>query len=90
MKFTVTIKDNDTGAVIHESKCDAFIGGANEGDSSAVIAVTHCTNAKLINTCKAAIDAVSRTAESDKITTAIIGGIMLEKLEKMRCAWRED
>lgn len=58
MKYTLTIKDNETGEIMHNLECNAIIGAANDGNEIHCFADTECNLINLLQTCAGAITAI--------------------------------
>ena len=68
MKYTVTIKDNETGEILQNHETNAIIGGASLADDvTASIIVTSCTGKELIAAYKATQKAIDKIVEDNPI-----------------------
>jgi hypothetical protein len=66
MKYTVTIKDNESGKILEELECNAIVGGASLNEEESVsIGITNCNGAELLGTCKSAKMAILAVLEKD-------------------------
>lgn len=52
-KFHITIKNNETGEIIHNVDTDAIIGAVHEEGKTAAIGLTACNGATLLETASA-------------------------------------
>lgn len=68
MKYTVTIKDNESGEILQNHECNAIIGGVSLADDGAAsIIVTSCTGKELICAYKATQIAMDKMLEDNPI-----------------------
>lgn len=58
MKYTITIRDNETGEIVNSIGCNAIIAGISESDKFSSFAATQCTGNDLLGTLDAAKDAI--------------------------------
>ncbi len=66
MKFHITIKDNETGEIIHDKDTNAIIGAINGAENStAVIGITSCNTIELLATMRGALQSVKEIRESN-------------------------
>lgn len=70
MKYTFTIKDNETGEIVKSIDCDAIIAGCHiEDNEIASIGVTNCSSAHLVSATVAAHRAIDEVvAQTDSST----------------------
>ena len=54
MKFHLTIKNNETGEILHDTDCNAIIGGITDNEKSTSVVLTHCNDKVLFYCAKAA------------------------------------
>ena len=59
MKFHLTIKNNETGEVLHDTDCNAIIGGITDNEKKTCIALTECNVKDLIACAMEAEEAIS-------------------------------
>ena len=68
MKYTVTIKDNETGEILQNHECNALIGGVSLADNGvASIIVTSCTGKELLGAYKATQNSIEKIIEDNPI-----------------------
>lgn len=68
MRYTVTIKDNESGEILREVECKAIVGGlAINEEESATIVISDCNGGELLNACKCAKDAINKALEGDSL-----------------------
>lgn len=61
MKYTVTIKDNETGKIVREVECNSIVGGVSFNDTeSASIGISSCNGKELLGACQSARKAISK------------------------------
>lgn len=63
MKFTITLKDNETGKIINSIDANAIIAGISEEDKYSSLAATACNGEDLLGTLDAAKNAIKNTLE---------------------------
>ena len=55
MKYTVIIKNNESGEIIHDVECNAIVAGLSLGDCAAVsVGISSCNVSELLSAYKAA------------------------------------
>ena len=64
MKFHITVTNNETGEVLHDTDACAIIAGINEGEESAVLTMTDCGPIDLAQTLSVTNSAVERVARN--------------------------
>lgn len=80
MKYTVTIKDNESGEILQNHETNAIIGGVSLADNSVVsLIVTSCTGKELMGAYKATQKAMDKIVEDNPILSIVD---LLGKLEK--------
>lgn len=68
MKFTLTIKDNESGEILQNHECNAIIGGVSLGNPDAAsIIVTSCTGKELFSAYKATQKSMNKVVEDNPI-----------------------
>ena len=66
MKYTVTIKDNESGEILREVECNSLVGGISFDDErSASIGIANCDGGELLGACKSAKKAIYKVLEDD-------------------------
>lgn len=58
MKFTLIIKDNETGEVLKEVESNAIVAGVDTESGTAAVGMSCCNTFDLVNTCRAADAAI--------------------------------
>ena len=73
MKYTITIKDNETGAIVKQIDCDAIIAGCHVAENeTASIGVTNCSSEAVVMATAAAHRAIDEVvAQTDILTKAM-------------------
>lgn len=66
MKYTVTIKDNESGEIVREVECNSIVAGVSiNEESSASIGIADCEGRELLGACESAKKAIYRVLEDD-------------------------
>lgn len=66
MKFHLTVKDNESGRIVHDIDCNAIVGAlATENGTTNQLAIVHCTGEELFFVCKGAKDAADKAVEDN-------------------------
>lgn len=66
MKYTVTIKDNETGEIVREVECNSIVGGISiNEEKSASIGIADCEGRELLGACESAKKAIYKVLEDD-------------------------
>jgi hypothetical protein len=81
MKFHITIKDNETGEILHDRDCNAIIAGLNDGEKSTSVVLTQCNGKDLVYCAK---------ATQKSINSAIPKGSRLDLMLKLLNAIAEE
>ena len=82
MKYTVTIKDNESGEIIQELECNAIIGGVSMGDGgSASLINVSCTVGELLAAYKASEKAMFRVVEDNPLVLLLSTVVDLKEKE---------
>ena len=48
MKFHITIKNNETGEILHDQDCNAIIGGICDNEKNTSVVLTQCNGKDLV------------------------------------------
>lgn len=81
MKFHLTIKDNETGEILHDKDCNAIIGGLCDDEKSTSVVLTQCDGKDLLHCAKAA---------QKSINSAIPKGSVMDLMLKLFNAVSEE
>lgn len=66
MKYTVTIKDNETGEIVREVECNSIVGGASlDDEKSVLIGIANCDGKELLGACQSAKKAIYKILKDD-------------------------
>jgi hypothetical protein len=66
MRYTVTIKDNESGEILREVECKAIVGGiAINEEESASLVVSSCSGEELLEACKSAKKGILKAIEGN-------------------------
>lgn len=66
MRYTVTIKDNESGEILREVECKGIVGGlAINEEESASLVVSNCSGGELLEACKAAKKGIFKAIENN-------------------------
>lgn len=66
MKYTVTIKDNESGEIVREVECNSIVAGVSiNEESSALIGIADCEGRELLGACESAKKAIYKVLEDD-------------------------
>lgn len=91
MKYTVTIKDNESGEIVREVECNSLVAGASFDDERAVsLCVSHCNGAELLCACKSAKKAIYKVLEDNPAMRILFTLFEMELVSKEREKLRED
>lgn len=84
MKYTVTIKDNETGEIVHEVECNAIIAGVSYNENeSASIGITHCKGKELLGACVSARKSINKAVENTSSIRLLYSLFEMELISKM-------
>ena len=72
MKFHVTIKNNETGEILHDDDCNAIIGGICENEKSASVVFTSCNGLALARCVFSAKKAIDESIPEDPIIRSMV------------------
>lgn len=81
MKFHITIKNNETGEILHDQDCNAIIGGICDNEKNTSVVLTECNSKALFYCAKAA---------QESINSAIPKGSELDLMLKLFNAFAEE
>lgn len=76
-KFHITIKDNETGKIIHNVDTDAIIGAVHEEGKTAGIGLTACNGVALLETMSATKKVLKKMTSENPLLS------MLDTLENL-------
>lgn len=66
MKYTVTIKDNESGEIVREIECNSIVAGASINEEKAAsIGIASCDGRELLGACESAKKAIYKVLEDD-------------------------
>lgn len=85
MKYTVTIKDNESGEIVSEVECNSIVGGASINEKESVsIGIVECNGAELLGACQSAKKAIHECLKGDTVLTMLFTLYEMKLLNEMR------
>lgn len=91
MKYTVTIKDNESGEIIREVECNSLIAGASLNDEESVsIGISNCDGAELLGACKSAKKAIYKVLEDTPTLRILFTLFEMQLIEEMKGNKQEE
>lgn len=84
MKYTLILKNNETGEEIIKQECNAFIGGCSGDDNLQAIVKTSCTTLEMLGCIDAAETSIQQVLKDNPEAKAIreFVKILSKKVEK--------
>lgn len=85
MKYTITIKDNESGEIVREVECNSLIAGASLDDENSVsIGISNCSNAELIGACQSAKKAIYKVLKNDPAVMILFTLFEMKLMQEMK------
>ena len=85
MKYTVTIKNNESGEIIREVECNSIIAGVSFDDkNSASIGISDCNGAELLGACRSAKKTIYKVLKDDPTAMILFTLFEMELMQEIR------
>lgn len=91
MKYTVTIKDNESGEIVREVECNSIVGGVSfDDEKSASIGIANCDGGEILGACKSAKKAIYKVLEDAPTLRILFTLFEMQLIEEMKGNKQEE